>query len=174
MVPLRSSFTGLRELALPLELLRSDFVISMPKLKTHHWAGMTCGMKNLFGTVPGAVYGWPKNVLHAHGIQNSILDLTATIRPHFTIVDAVTAMEGDGPIMGRPRTLGFVAMGADVVAVDATCARVIGLNPDKIEYLTSASRFLGNTDASRIEQRAESPSRYATRFDVVASMERLR
>ena len=174
LVPLRSSFTGLRELALPVELLQSDFVISMPKLKTHHWAGMTCGMKNLFGTVPGAVYGWPKNVLHFHGIQNSILDLTATIRPHFTIVDAVTGMEGDGPIMGRPRTLGFVAMGTDVVAVDATCARIIGLNPDKIDYLKSASRFLGNTEASRIEQRGEPASRYATRFEVVAAMEHLR
>jgi uncharacterized protein (DUF362 family) len=174
MVPLRSSFTGLRELALPVELLQADFVISMPKLKTHHWAGMTCGMKNLFGTVPGAVYGWPKNVLHFHGIQNSILDLTATIRPDFTIVDAVTGMEGDGPIMGRPRTLGFVAMGTDVVAVDATCARIIGLNPDKIDYLKSASRFLGNTAASRIDQRGEPASRYATRFEVVAAMEHLR
>ena len=53
----------------------------MPKLKTHHWAGLTCSMKNLFGTVPGAVYGWPKNILHAHGIPNSIVDLVATIRP---------------------------------------------------------------------------------------------
>jgi uncharacterized protein (DUF362 family) len=174
MVALRSTFTGLRELALPVELLQSDFVISMPKLKTHHWAGMTCGMKNLFGTVPGAVYGWPKNLLHFHGIRNSILDLTATIRPYFTIVDAVTAMEGDGPIMGRPRTLGFVAMGSDVVAVDATCARVIGLNPDKISYLKSASRFLGNTDASRIDQRGERLQRYATRFEVIPALESLR
>lgn len=174
MVPLRSRFTGLRELALPVELLQSDFIVSMPKLKTHHWAGMTCAMKNLFGTVPGAVYGWPKNVLHAHGIENSILDLNATIRPHFTIVDAVTAMEGDGPIMGRPRSLGFVAMGSDVVAVDATCARVIGLNPEKIAYLDSASRFLGVTDPSRIEQRGERPQRYATRFDVIPELEALR
>ena len=174
LVPLRSSFTGLRELALPVELLQSDFVISMPKLKTHHWAGMTCAMKNLFGTVPGAVYGWPKNILHTHGIPHSILDLNATIRPHFTIVDAVTAMEGDGPIMGRPRQLGFVAMGADVVAVDATCARVIGLNPDKIDYLRVASRFLGVTDPSRIEQRGERPQRYATRFDVIPQLESLR
>ena len=174
MVPLRSWFTGLRELALPVELLQSDFVISMPKLKTHHWAGMTCSMKNLFGTVPGAVYGWPKNVLHLHGIQNSIVDLVSTIRPHFTIVDAVTAMEGDGPIMGRPRALGFVAMGSDLVAVDATCARVIGLDPAKIDYLRSASRFLGVIDAARINHRGESPSRYATRFDVVPALEHLR
>ena len=86
-------------------------------------------MKNLFGVVPGAVYGWPKNLLHMRGIHQSILDLTATIRPQLTIVDAVTAMEGDGPIMGKPRLLGFLAMGSDLPAVDATCARVIGLDP---------------------------------------------
>jgi uncharacterized protein (DUF362 family) len=173
-VPLESWFTGVREMALPVTLLESDFVITMPKLKTHHWAGMTCSMKNLFGTVPGAVYGWPKNPLHVYGIPNSILDLTATIRPHLAIVDAVTAMEGDGPIMGRPRALGFVAMGSDPVAVDATCARIIGLDPDKIDYLKSAARFLGITDASRIEHRGETPSRYATRFDVVPALESLR
>jgi uncharacterized protein (DUF362 family) len=173
-VPLQSWFTGLRELALPVTLLESDFVISMPKLKTHHWAGMTCSMKNLFGTVPGAVYGWPKNLLHVHGIPNSILDLTATIRPHLAIVDAVTAMEGDGPIMGRPRPLGFIAMGADLVAVDATCARVIGLDPEKLDYLKPAAQFLGVIDPLRIEQRGESPDRYATRFDVVPALESLR
>lgn len=173
-VPLRSWFTGMHDLALPVTLLKSDFVISLPKLKTHHWAGMTCSMKNLFGTVPGAVYGWPKNVLHLHGIANSIVDLTATIRPHFVIVDAVTAMEGDGPIMGRARPLGFVAMGADPVAVDATCARVIGLDPERIEYLKPAARFLGVIDASRIEHRGEPVARYATRFDVVPALESLR
>ena len=173
-VPLNSWFTGLREIALPVELLKSDFVISMPKLKTHHHAGMTCSMKNLFGTVPGAVYGWPKNVLHFRGIPNSIVDLVSTIRPHFTIVDAVTAMEGDGPIMGKARPLGFVAMGTDLVAVDATCARVIGLDPQKIDYLRWAGHFLGLTDPERIDQRGESPLRYATRFDVLPSLEHLR
>ncbi len=173
MVPLRSWFTGMREIALPVELLQADVVISMPKLKTHHWAGMTCSMKNLFGTVPGAVYGWPKNVLHMHGIANSIVDLTATIRPHFTIVDAVTAMEGDGPIMGRPRQLGLVAMGNDPVAVDATCARIIGLAPEKLSYLEMAGQFLGTIDDSRIEHRGERIGRYATKFDVVSQLETL-
>jgi uncharacterized protein (DUF362 family) len=174
MVRLRSWFTGLRELALPVELLQSDFIISMPKLKTHHWAGMTCSMKNLFGVVPGAVYGWPKNVLHIHGVPNSIVDLVSTIRPHFTIVDAVTAMEGDGPIMGQPRHLGFIAMGSDLVAVDCTCARVIGLDPAKIDYLRSASRFLGVIDQTRIDHRGEALSRYATRFAIVPALEHLR
>ena len=101
-VALRSRFMGLDQLMLPVEVLKSDFVVSMAKLKTHHWAGMTAAMKNLFGLVPGAVYGWPKNPLHIRGIDNSILDLNATVRPAFAIVDAVVAMEGDGPIMGTP------------------------------------------------------------------------
>jgi uncharacterized protein (DUF362 family) len=166
-VPLRSHFTGLSALALPIELLQSDVIVSMPKLKTHHWAGVTASMKNFFGVVPGAVYGWPKNILHMNGIENSILDLNATIKPHFTIVDAITAMEGDGPIMGRPRSLGFLAMGRDLAAVDATCARIIGFDPDKIPYLAAAGTFLGNIRESRIDQIGEHPERYQTRFEVI-------
>jgi uncharacterized protein (DUF362 family) len=124
-------------------------------------------MKNLFGTVPGAVYGWPKNILHRHGIDNSIVDLNATIRPHFTIVDAVVAMEGDGPIMGRPRPLGCLVMGSDLVAVDATSARMIGLDPTQLPYLRDAGRFLGHVDARHIELRGETFARFATQFDVI-------
>ena len=174
LVPLRSRFMGLDQLALPVELLQSDFVVSMPKLKTHHWAGMTASMKNFFGVVPGAVYGWPKNILHVHGIEASILDLTATIRPHFSIVDAVTAMEGDGPIMGRARQVGCVAMGSDLVAVDATCARIIGLDPRKMMYLREGARFLGQGDERRIAQRGEPVARFATQFDVVDMFKPLR
>lgn len=165
-VRLRSRFTGLKDLAFPVELLQSDFIVSMPKLKTHHWAGMTASMKNFFGVVPGAVYGWPKNILHINGIERSIVDLNATIRPHFAIVDAVTAMEGDGPIMGRDRHVGFIGMGRDVVAMDATCARIIGLDPYKLPYLEAAGRFLGHLDEARIQHRGERPSRYATTFEV--------
>ena len=166
-VALRSRYTGLTELLLPVEVLKSDFVVSMAKLKTHHWAGMTAAMKNLFGVAPGAVYGWPKNKLHICGIDNSILDLNATIRPAFAIVDAVVAMEGDGPIMGTPRKCGFLAMGTDLVAVDSTCARIMGFEPARIPYLADASRFLGNLSPARIVQRGESPARFETRFEVI-------
>jgi uncharacterized protein (DUF362 family) len=172
-VPLRSHFTGLSELALPVELLQSDVIVSMPKLKTHHWAGMTASMKNFFGVLPGAVYGWPKNILHVKGIANSILDLNATVAPHFTIVDAVVAMEGDGPIMGTPRQMGFIAMGQDLVAVDATCARIIGLNPANLQYLAEGGDFLGNLRESRIEQRGEAPGRYATKFALIDALKPL-
>jgi uncharacterized protein (DUF362 family) len=165
--PLASGFTGLSELTLPAAILDADLVVTMPKLKTHHWAGMTCSLKNLFGTVPGAVYGWPKNLLHFRGIENSIVDLAATIRPGLAIVDAIVAMEGDGPIMGKARQVGCVVMGTDPVAVDATCARIMGLNPQGLTYLTMAGEFLGNLPEFAIRQRGERLARYATRFDVL-------
>ena len=67
---------------------------------------MTASMKNLFGVVPGAVYGWPKNLLHVRGIEQSIIDLTATVRPQLTIVDAVVGMLAallpGGPVVRYP------------------------------------------------------------------------
>ena len=172
-VTLRSRFMGLDQLMLPVEVLKSDFVVSMAKLKTHHWAGMTAAMKNLFGLVPGAVYGWPKNFLHIRGIDSSILDINATVRPSFAIVDAIVAMEGDGPIMGTPRKCGFLAMGSDLVAVDSTCARIMGLEPARMPYLADASLFLGNLSSARIVQRGENPARFETRFEVIERLKPL-
>lgn len=173
-VPLKCRYTGLDSIWLPASVLRSDYVVTMPKLKTHHFAGMTASMKNLFGMVPGAVYGWPKNPLHFHGIGQSIVDLAATIQPQLTIVDAIVGMEGDGPIMGRPRPVGFLGMGTDLVATDATCARIIGLDPGKMPYLSVAGEFLGHADAGNIEQRGESPDRYRADFDVIEPIRKLR
>lgn len=74
----------------------------MPKVKVHHWSGVTLSMKNMFGVVPGSKYGWPKNILHWRGIQQSILDICATVPIHFVIADAIIAMEGNGPLNGTP------------------------------------------------------------------------
>jgi uncharacterized protein (DUF362 family) len=164
---LASNFTGIGRMALPASVLNADLVVSMPKLKTHHWAGMTCAMKNLFGVVPGAVYGWPKNLLHQHGIYGSIVDLVATVRPGLTIVDGIVGMEGDGPIMGTPRGFGLLAMSRDLIAADATCARVLGFDAEKLPYLETAGQFLGNLDERRIDQRGEAPARFATRAVVL-------
>ena len=65
--PLRASYMGMKDLWLPRTVLEADFLVSMPKIKAHHWAGVTLSMKNMFGVVPGARYGWPKNILHWKG-----------------------------------------------------------------------------------------------------------
>ena len=77
---LRASYTGMKQLWLSRTVLEADFLVSMPKVKAHHWSGVTLSMKNMFGIVPGMRYGWPKNILHWRGIQQSILDVCATRR----------------------------------------------------------------------------------------------
>lgn len=104
-VDLRASYTRMKHLWLPKAMLQADFLVSMPKVKAHHWSGVTLGMKNMFGVVPGSRYGWPKNILHWNGIQQSILDICATVPVHFVIADAIMAMEGNGPLNGTPRPL---------------------------------------------------------------------
>lgn len=162
--PNRLGLTPLAPLHLPRTLRRADILVSMPKLKTHHWAGITLSMKNLFGLMPGICYGWPKNPLHHAGIDESILDINATVRPHLAIVDGIIGMEGDGPIMGTPRHAGVVILGTNLPAVDATGARVMGLAPQRIGYLAQASGRLGPISEARIAQRGESIARVAQTF----------
>jgi uncharacterized protein (DUF362 family) len=136
-------------------------------MKTHHWAGATLSMKNLFGVMPGMYYGWPKNVLHHAGIENSILDINATLKPHFAIVDGIIGMEGDGPIMGNPKKVGVVVMGRNLAAVDATCCRIMGIDPKKVSYLARADNWLGPIDEGCIEQRGESIVSVRTNFALI-------
>jgi len=165
-VPNRLGYTPLTHLTLPMALRRADLVVSMPKMKTHHWATVTLSMKNLFGVMPGVAYGWPKNVLHHAGIPQSILDINAAVRPHLAIVDGVIAMEGDGPIMGAPRHAGLVVMGANLPAVDATAARLMGIDPWGVSYLAAASGRLGPVAERHIAQRGEPIMSLAQRFEV--------
>lgn len=155
-VRLRSRFSLLDELYLPTTVLDADLLVSMPKMKTHHWAGVTLSMKNLFGIVPGSVYGWPKNALHWAGIEGSIVDLNAALDvPRFAIVDGVVGMEGNGPIQGEARRSEVLVFGRDPVAVDATASRLMSLDPWRIGYLADLGGFLGNVGADEIELLAE-------------------
>lgn len=165
--PNAGGWTKLPRLYLPKTLLAADWIVSMPKLKTHHWAGVTCAMKNLFGVMPGLLYGWPKNVLHWHGIPESILDINAAVRPALAIVDGIVGMEGDGPIMGTPKHAGCVVLGRNFAAVDATCARLMGLNPFGVRYLKEASGRLGPIFEENIRQCGEALARFRTRFAVL-------
>jgi uncharacterized protein (DUF362 family) len=161
-VKLKADYTGLGELWLPRAVLESDFVVSMPKVKTHHWAGVTLSLKNMFGIVPGMKYGWPKNLLHWSGIHESILDICATVPIHFVIADGITAMEGNGPLQGSARQLGKVVLADDPIAADATCTRLMGFDPLRIRHLSEGCHFLGNLGEDRITmlaERIEAPTR---------------
>jgi uncharacterized protein (DUF362 family) len=172
-VILETRASKLQELFLPKTVLGVDFLVSMPKLKTHHWAGVTLSLKNMFGIVPGSCYGWPKNVLHWAGIDRSILDINAAARPDFAIVDGILGMEGNGPIQGTPKAAGLVLFGDDPVAVDATACRVMGLLPEKVTYLARAGTMLGHLDPAKIQQLGESPDSVRTPFAVLPEFRRL-
>jgi uncharacterized protein (DUF362 family) len=166
-VALRTRASRLKELYLPKTVLGVDFLVSMPKLKTHHWAGVTLSLKNMFGIVPGSCYGWPKNVLHWAGIDRAILDINAAARPDFAIVDGIVGMEGNGPIQGTPKASGVLVFGNDPVAVDATCCRVMGLNPERVKYLARAGTLLGHLKLDKIQQLGESVASVRTPFAVL-------
>jgi uncharacterized protein (DUF362 family) len=170
-LPTRAS--RLRELYLPKTCMGADLVVSMPKLKTHHWAGVTLSMKNMFGIVPGACYGWPKNVLHWAGIDRAILDINAAARPDFAIVDGILGMEGNGPTQGKPKACGVLVFGDDPVAVDATCCRVMGLRPERVKYLARAGTMLGHLQADKIQQVGESIETVRHTFEVLPAFRHL-
>ncbi len=167
-------FADRPEIYLPNTALRADLIVSLAKMKTHHWAGATLSMKNFFGLVPGSVYGWPKNELHHIGIDKSIVELSRIFRRSFAIVDGIVGMEGNGPIQGTPKQAGVLVMGSDLVAVDATCCRIMGLNPEGLAYLRMASESLGVVDDKRTEQRGESIASVRTNFELVKSFQQFR
>jgi uncharacterized protein (DUF362 family) len=160
--------TGLEYLYLSRTIATADIVISLPKLKTHHWAGATLSLKNLFGTLPGICYGWPKNELHWRGIDNSIVDIALTRTPDLAVVDGIIGMEGDGPLNGTAKPLRALVMGNDLLAVDATCCRLMMLDPEQIGYLVLGyGRKLGLLKETEIRQLGEAIDVLAQPFETV-------
>jgi uncharacterized protein (DUF362 family) len=170
-VTFKTHASRLKELYFPKTVLGADFLVSMPKLKTHHWAGVTLSLKNMFGVVPGACYGWPKNVLHWAGIDRAILDINAAAKPDFAIVDGIVGMEGNGPIQGVSKASGVLILGNDPVAVDATCCRVMGIVPERVKYLAGAGTLLGHLKVDKIQQVGESVAQVRTPFALLPAFQ---
>ncbi|HEX5645889.1 MAG TPA: DUF362 domain-containing protein [Nitrospira sp.] len=169
-LPNAGAKTTMKTLTFPALFQEVDWIVSMAKMKTHHWTGATLSMKNLFGVMPGRYYGWPKNVLHKAGVQSSILDINATLKPHFAIVDGIIGMEGDGPIMGDPKQAGVLVLGRNLPAVDATCCRVMGIDPYQVSYLEQADKWLGPIGDGSIDQRGESIASVRTNFKLIETI----
>jgi len=165
--PNRGRVSTLKSFTFPAELLSADLIVSMPKLKTHHWMGITAAMKNMYGALPGLIYGWPKNVLHYAGIPQTVIDINASLPPTIGIVDGIVCMEGDGPILGTPKPMGLIAVGLNLPALDATLARIAGFEPSRIPYLALAHGRLGRIDDASILQRGERWQPLRSPFDSV-------
>ena len=119
--------------------LQADFVIDLPKVKTHVMTGMTCAVKNLFGMVPGLSKAefhmrFPKPEVFG----DMLVDLCETVRPDMIVADGVTAMEGDCPASGMPYALGLILGGQNAYEVDLVVCRIMGILPQRVPYLAAA------------------------------------
>lgn len=166
-VRLQKPFSLLKELYLPHTVLGCDLLVSLPKMKTHHWAGATLAMKNLFGVVPGGVYGWPKNILHWAGIDQCIADLHHLFPRQFCLVDGIEAMEGNGPILGSAKQTGVIVAGSHSPSVDATCCRIMQIDPTKVGYLNLVGQ-------PAVEQTGETIASVQEEFKLLPELSRFR
>jgi uncharacterized protein (DUF362 family) len=133
---------ALRDITVP-RIVAESAIISAAKMKTHMATKVTLGMKNMFGLLPDKL----KMKYHAIGISKVIVDINTVIKPHLTVIDGFVAMEGRGPTDGSPVKMNLVMAGRDPVATDATCARVMGIDPHEISDIRGAhQKGLGNID----------------------------
>lgn len=138
---------------LPRTVLEADIIISLPKFKTHSLTTFTGAVKNMFGVVPGNLKSdFHRKAQRPSELSEAIVDLFALVKPHFSIMDAVVGMEGEGPSAGRSRKVGCIMASEDAVALDAVCAEMIGLKWDSVDIVRIASdRGLGCGDIKKID-----------------------
>ena len=110
-----------------------DAIINFCKLKTHGMMTMTNAVKNFFGTIPGTMKpGYHYRFPQAEDFASMLVDLQLYWKPRLHIVDAVTAMEGNGPGSGTPKQLGLILACEDPFALDQVCAQLMGLQPEQV------------------------------------------
>ncbi|MEJ5187095.1 MAG: DUF362 domain-containing protein [Candidatus Geothermincolales bacterium] len=152
----------LREVRVAKPVLECQGIINVPVLKTHLQTIVTLGLKNLKGLVPGE----DKVGVHVRGLDEGIVDLNTLFPSRLVVVDALVGMEGElGPTNGRPVELGLLVVGDNVVEVDATCCRIIGLDPRRVPHIRRAEeRGIGRTQGFRVL--GEDPERVKRQFDL--------
>jgi len=137
---------ALKNITVP-RLVTESAVISAAKLKTHMMTKVTLGMKNMFGLLPDKL----KGKYHTKGINKVIVDINTVLKPAITVIDGFVGMEGRGPSGGLPVKMDLIIAGKEVVATDATAARVMGFEPLEISHIRRAhERGLGSIDEIEI------------------------
>lgn len=122
----------LSSIYLPKIVVDSDCVISLARMKTHHWTAVSLAMKNMFGCLPGSIYGFPKNRLHWRSIPRVIADVVSALNNSISIIDGIYAIEGDGPLMGELVPTGVISVGNNLFSVDSAVTRSMGFSPHLI------------------------------------------
>jgi len=111
-------------------VLEADFVFNLPKLKTHSFTIYTGAIKNMYGIIPwGLRHSYHRQFMKNEVFSEMLVDIFSAAPPHLTIMDAVVAMEGEGPGAGNLRKVGLILASRDAVALDAVATRIISYDP---------------------------------------------
>ena len=149
---------GPRRVCLDRTVLEADKIINVPKLKAHQQLVLSGAIKNAFGAVVGKRKAWwhCRYGGNAADFTQMIVGVYQAIKPALNIVDAVVAMQGQGPINGQPKKIGALLASTDAAAVDRVCAELVGANGE-LEMLSAARRAgAGATELADIELLGES------------------
>lgn len=123
--------------------VQADVLINLPKLKTHGLTVMTCAVKNMFGLIPGLTkIDYHMRMPEVRDFCAALVGIAELAQPELTIVDAVMAMEGEGPSGGKPKELGYLLAGCDMHAVDMLAAELLGLKPEQVPTIVAARQAL--------------------------------
>lgn len=145
--------SSIKHFDLPRFLLDADLLLNVPVFKCHVSMVFTCAMKNLKGVVQDHSH----YVMHTTNLAGAMMDLGDLLQEKtFTIADLYRPMEGYGPHAGTPVEFGCILAGKDLVAVDATACRMVGLPLEQVEYFAAArEKGLGRFAEAEIEVRGE-------------------
>lgn len=130
-----SSFTN-KSFNIINAVAKADYIINVAKLKTHNLTKISMGIKNLFGCIPGL----QKPMFHAKypkskDFSNMLVELAMTIKPNLTVIDAIDAMEGSGPVHGSRRHIGLTFAAKDVFSQDYFITNLMGIDPESVDML---------------------------------------
>ncbi|NLW83201.1 MAG: DUF362 domain-containing protein [Phycisphaerae bacterium] len=140
--PVRTKIEG-SSLGLSRVALEADAIINLPKLKAHQQLGATIAVKNMYGCVAGkekAFWHFAKGGSY-DAFCRMLIGVYRQLAPVVTLIDGIVAMEGQGPINGTPRPLGFIAAGTDPIACERLCCRLIGVDPATLPILQAAAKM---------------------------------
>ena len=139
---------NIKRIRVPRTFIESNVVINIPVMKCHDALKVTLGLKNM----KGILHISDKKRFHKWGLAQCVVDLGHIAMPELTIIDATVALEGMGPVVGKPVGLGLLLASNDTVAVDRVGIEVMGFSLDEIRYIKLAGESgLGETDLSKIK-----------------------
>ena len=153
---------ALKEVTLPKIVVEANLIISVPKMKTHDQAEVTLALKNMKGVLPDA---YKRKFHHVFGVFQSVADLMTVIKPAFSVVDGIVAMNGLGPAFGDPLEMDLIIAGKDAVAVDAVTAKIMGFEPQECGCLREAAESkIGTMNLDKVEVVGEPVAKVQRRF----------